>query len=939
MNRTIQTYFLTIAFQFIALAAFTQATIKGEVIDAATKDPLIGASIFIKETGEGTVTDFDGSFELNIKGSLPVIISVTYTGYEEHILDVTSVNQKISIKLSEATLTIDAIEIREKRLSDKQKESPLTVEAMDLIAIKETPQVDFYKGLGTLKGVDLTTASMGFTIINMRGFNSTSPVRSLQVIDGVDNASPGLNFSLGNFLGAPELDVQKVELVAGASSAYYGPNAFNGVIDMTTKDPFFHKGLSVSMKYGERSLFEGAIRWADAFKNKNGEDKFGYKFNLFYLRANDWEATNYGPTEQSEVGADNPGGYDAVNVYGDENTDGSRDFRDPSELVEFPGLGVFHRKGYREVDLVDYNTRNIKGNIGLYYKITPDIQVMGGFSVGNGTTVYQGENRFSLKGIKFFQYKFEVSQPNKFFLRAYRTEEDAGESYDAYFTALRLQDAAAGRNSWNTKYLNYWQINNSAKVKNLEGYPPPSFPFDFEQQAIVLAANQDSLRIWHQQAQNAANTGGVFPLAYDFYDPNAPDSLGRARFDSLFNQIVSHLPTDTIKGTRFYDRSSLNHIHGQYQINTDFANFIVGGNYRLYQPNSKGTIFIDTMGREIRNWEVGGYLGVEKKVFDNRLKINATLRVDKNQNFNPVASPAASLVYSPSLDHVFRFSFSSAVRNPTLADQYLNYNVGRAILRGNINGVDSLVTIASVISTLNSLDADSLDYFNIDAIRPEKVKTFEIGWRGSLFNSIWVDANYYYSFYKDFIGYEFGVDFQYTIIPIFNRLNPTVIQPYRVASNAQSTVTTQGFSIGLNYYFPKYLVFNGNYSWNKLNKKGADDPIVPAYNTPEHKFNIGISGRDMQSNLGFMTIRNYGFSINYKWIQGFTFEGSPQFTGTIPTYDLIDAQVNINFKRINTTLKIGASNIINKKQVQTYGGPAIGRLAYIGLLYEWKKKD
>src|SRR3954471_12671236 len=114
----------------------------------------------------------------------------------------------------------------------------------------------------------MTTASLGFTVINTRGFNSTSPVRSLQIIDGVDNQSPGLNFSLGNFLGSSELDVLKVDMIAGASSAYYGPNAFNGVISMVTRSPFIRPGLEVSLKVGERNLKETAVRWAQAFKNK-----------------------------------------------------------------------------------------------------------------------------------------------------------------------------------------------------------------------------------------------------------------------------------------------------------------------------------------------------------------------------------------------------------------------------------------------------------------------------------------------------------------------------------------------------------------------------------------------------------------------------------------------------------------------------------------------
>ncbi|HMP12854.1 MAG TPA: TonB-dependent receptor, partial [Saprospiraceae bacterium] len=81
-----------------------------------------------------------------------------------------------------------------------------------------------------------------------------------------------------------------------------------------------------------------------------------------------------------------------------------------------------------------------------------------------------------------------------------------------------------------------------------------------------------------------------------------------------------------------------------------------------------------------------------------------------------------------------------------------------------------------------------------------------------------------------------------------------------------------------------------------------------------------------------------GFSINYKWQEGFLFEGSPQFTGFIPSYDLLDAQVNWRSPRINTTFKLGASNLMNNQIFQTYGGPRIGRLGYFSILYEGKVK-
>ena len=162
---------------------------------------------------------------------------------------------------------------------------------------------------------------------------------------------------------------------------------------------------------------------------------------------------------------------------------------------------------------------------------------------------------------------------------------------------------------------------------------------------------------------------------------------------------------------------------------------------------------------------------------------------------------------------------------------------------------------------------------------------------------------------------------------------PRDVQAYRYASNSLNTVTTQGFSIGFNHYFAKYYQFSGNYSWNVLNTK-VNDPIIPAFNTPEHKFNLGISGRDVE--IG--GLKNIGFALNYKWIQGFIFEGSPQFTGNIPTYDLLDGQISIGFPKISSTLKIGGSNLLNKLQFQTYGGPRIGRMAYVAFTYDFVKK-
>jgi hypothetical protein len=178
---------------FNNLFAQTTRTIKGTVKDKKTAESLIGASVMIKGTNTGTSTDFDGNFTLKTDKELPIVLVINYMGYIKLEYNVTSTDKPLAIKLEQNITELKEAEVRDSRITEKQKQNPITVETMDATAIKQTPAANFYEGLAHLKGVDLTSASIGFKIINTRGFNSTSPVRSLQLIDGVDNQSPGLN--------------------------------------------------------------------------------------------------------------------------------------------------------------------------------------------------------------------------------------------------------------------------------------------------------------------------------------------------------------------------------------------------------------------------------------------------------------------------------------------------------------------------------------------------------------------------------------------------------------------------------------------------------------------------------------------------------------------------------------------------------------------------
>ena len=932
---------------FITKFSFAQTNLKGTVSDGQTKETLIGANIVIKGENKGTSTNVNGKFSISTNKTYPLELIISYLGYENKNITIDK-NEQLNIYLFPNTKKLNEVKVVDNRITQKQKEAALTVEALDIIAIKSTPSANFYDALGSLKGVDISSASLGFKVINTRGFNSTSPVRSLQIIDGVDNQAPGLNFSLGNFLGASELDIMKVEIIQGASSAYYGPSAFNGVISMTTRSPFLQPGLSVQYKFGSRRLFETSFRFADVLQNKNGENKFGYKINFSYLQANDWEADNLSPVEGSPL-ASNPGGYDAVNIYGDEDLTGSiNDYETETNNRYYigEGLGIFHKTGYQEKDIVDYNTNNLKFATGLHYLIKDDLELIYSLNYGTGTTVYQGDNRFSLKGIEFLQNKLELNKKDKFFIRAYRSQEDAGESYDAVATAIRLQDYnTINPNEWFSDYSSEFIQNFNFEMVGWSS-PTPLWNWNtFQNEGWVFQGDTFDiswLTQWYGMSDSVLNANtdliiATHETARDWAD-NQSNVLvpGTQAFEDAFNDITSKI-SYLEGGTGFYDKSALNHIHSEYQFKTDNSQIKIGANFRQYQPDSKGSIFMDTAS-SITNNEFGVYTGAEINFLGEVLKLNTTVRADKNENFDLNFSPAASIVYKPNKNDVLRLSFGSAIRNPTLSDQYLYYNVGRAILIGNLNGHgekygENLVTIESLYEYFTPAVPvyDSLNFFSVDPIKPEKAKSVELGYRSTFSNKVYLDANVYYSEYTDFIGYKIGAKFQAdTSNGGFSIALPS-IQAYRMAANAENKVTTKGASIGINYYPNSDISLNGNYSWNSLNEKGTNDPIIPAYNTPEHKFNIGINARGLE--VG--SKNKWGFGVNYKWVQQFVFEGSPQFTGTIPTYDLVDAQINLYIDPLYTTFKLGASNLLQNWHIETYGGPLVGRLAYFSVLYEF----
>src|SRR6185295_3420182 len=162
------------------------------------------------------------------------------------------------------------------RIEENILKSPVTIEKMDVLAIKQSAAPDYFDALANMKGVSVNTGSMNLTSVNTRGFATIANTRFVQWVDGMDTQAPILNFPTGSIMGLGELDAESLELIPGAASALYGPNAFNGIMIMKSKSPFEYQGLSAQVKQGITNSNAGgsnpmgmySIRYAKAFNDK-----------------------------------------------------------------------------------------------------------------------------------------------------------------------------------------------------------------------------------------------------------------------------------------------------------------------------------------------------------------------------------------------------------------------------------------------------------------------------------------------------------------------------------------------------------------------------------------------------------------------------------------------------------------------------------------------
>jgi len=913
--------------------AFAQTNVSGKVVDASSV-PVVGANVVVKGTSAGTATDFDGNFSLLVEVSPPFTLVISNIGYATQEVAVTENNQNVAVTLAEGS-ELDEVVISASRTPERVFESPVTIERFGIKEVRNTASTDFYDGLENLKGVDINVNSLTFKAINTRGFATFANTRFMQLVDGMDNSAPALNFPLGNLIGMNDTDVHSVEILPGAASALYGANAFNGILFMRSKSPFDFEGISVSLKQGMTSqevagdnpYTDVSIRAAHKFS-----DKFAAKVNFGYLNGTDWAASNLtGKPGTGLTRADID--YDGINVYGDEV---STNIKGVAEALV--GLGILpagadalvpavnvSRTGYLETDLTDHEAESIKADWGLYYRPWGnDFEVSYVGKVGTGSTIYQGANRYAIENFFMQQHKIELRNSN-FFLRGYVTEDKAGDSYDMVFTGININRAWKPDATWFGEYVGA-----------------------FVQGQLFGGLTPDEA---HALARQTADTGRLEP--------------GTQEFNNVFNGIIQD--PDLTTGSKFQDNSKFYHMDANYNFGHlwDAVEIQVGGSYRRYSLNSSGTIYTDYDGA-IDYSEVGGYTQLQKtlNVSDNfDLKLTGSVRYDKSELFDGFFSPRLAANFIFSNDHNIRASFQTGFRNPTTQDLYIGLNAGRAILVGSapdnpardireyglsptgqaILGTETISFdgqgaynnsfFASSVQAFGATgDITELDIANSDLVKPEQVTSYELGYRGKLGRFV-VDLSGYYNQYQDFLANETVIAPFYGDVQLSQTLpdgTPLAVaaiasgdyQVYQTYTNSDEKVNSYGAAIGVSTKVFGNFDLSGNYTYAKLDYDRESNPDFRTnFNTPEHKVKAQFGNTEL--------FKNFGFNVAWRWSDTFLWEASFG-DGQVPAYHVLDAQINYRVPSfLKSTFKVGATNLTGDEYFTAFGSGYIGSMYYV----------
>jgi iron complex outermembrane receptor protein len=887
-----------------------QHVVSGTILDANTKEPLVGANIIIHGSIDGAASAIDGKYNLTTDHDLPFTLTFSYLGYNQKKVEVKENNSIINISLEPGSILGQEIVVSASRMKENIMQSPVTVEKMNTLAIKQAPTADYYDALANIKGVQVTNSSLNFTSVNMRGFADASNPRIVQLVDGMDVSEASINYPIGSYLAPSELDAESVELLPGAASALYGPNAFNGIMLMKSKSPFQYQGLSVLVKQGITSSNAGGtdplgsygFRYAKAYN-----DKIAFKINVSYMGGTDWTANDFKTDRlrpDSPTDLSNNQDFDGVNLYGDEGAF-------PIDTYDIRSLS---RTGIPEDVLLDTKKAStFKANAAIHYRLNEETELTGSYAHGRINAIAQSNSKYAYRDGNQHFAKLELAGDN-YFIRTYGNFGLAENSYNidalgAFVNEYFHPSANPDGSGWYNDYI----------TAMAGGIPE------------IAESDSTAARAYADRFMIDPTTGQYVPS-----------------FQDTINKVLSNYFQGDPPGATFYDKTRVWYSEAYYNLKKiNWMEVSVGGSYTNYNLVSKGTLFDEAPDdpnnlQPITTNAYGGYIQLGK-TFIEKIKLGASLRYDKMKDFEGHITPRFSIVYSPDQNHNFRASYQTGFRFPTMLEQFIYFPIPGGIALGSVQSTGSRYGVyeggawtadsyseflegdGKVNATTGAIEANPGNVTLVEAdvpyLKPEQLWSYEVGYKGIIAKKLLIDFNYYYTSYSNFIGSQFVVN-KFATSHQGEQINAGTT--WALYANSPYTLTSNGIGIGLSYTLPKNLLLNGHYTYSSYS--GQQDPnFIAGFNTPTNRFGIGIGSSEIT--------RNFGFNINYRYQESFLWE-SLYGTDEMPAYGILNAQINYKIPSMKTIIKLGGSNLGGGDYRTSFGSPFVGQVYYISLVFD-----
>jgi hypothetical protein len=948
-----------------SLQALAQTVTISGTIRNSTKEPIPAASVLIKGTSLGTFTDENGNFSISTSAKLPITLVISHSEFEGKEVVISSASSAVEIELATKVMIGQEVVVAAARTQQRILDAPVTVERLSSSALRNAAVPNYYEALANLKGVDMHTASLTFRTVTTRGFVSSGNTRFNQLIDGMDNQAPGLNFSVGNIVGLTELDVDNMELLSGASSALYGSGGMNGTLLITSKNPFKYQGLSFNVKQGIMHVdgkqrhaapyYDWTMRWAKAWKNK-----LAFKFTWQLVKAEDWQAEDYSNVARTSViskiipgnRATDPN-YDGVNVYGDETS--ANLFLVANAVQQSFVQGIAAASG----GLIP----NIVANL--------NAQIPNGASQAVRNAVYAAYGPSLLPTLTQLDPLYWglrnswIPQTVSVSRTGYNEEDlvDYGSLNFKFTAGLHYKLTPGIEASWNTYWGTGTTVYTGADRYSLRNFKMAQHKLEIRhknwfvrgyttQENAGEAYQATALGRLMQEAYSPSATSWYPTYLFNYVGyknallnagslPSESNAHAAARAAADVNRPLPGTPVfesskQLIKttaigrgGAKFLDRSDLWAGEGQVNISDafDFSEKleIIGGlQWKQWVMNSQGTIFADTLGA-IKISETGGYVQLKKRMFDDFLTLTGAIRYDVQTNFDGRWTPRVTAVMRVAKDNNIRLSFQTAYRFPANQNQYIDLNTGSVILIGALPefityyGLNTgTYTAESVTAARAAFNPSLLQPSTFTELKPESVSSGEIGYKGIIAKKLFVDLYAYYSRYQDFLV---SVAVVKASSPT-NALNPLASTSFSYNQNSPQVVKAQGWGVTMEYRLDRGYILGGNLFSDKL--KDLPAGLISYFNAPDLRANLSVRNDNLWKGIGFNVIA--------KWQNFNNYEGT-FVAGQLPAFTWIDAQVSYRMPKSKSVFRIGGSNILNHYARTGYGSPYVGGLYYASYGY------